>query len=269
MTNLATFDFEGNTVRTAGTLEAPLFCAADVCAVLGIAKTAQACERLDQDDVHEVAQKQHNPCSTGTGRPALYVNESGLYTLILTSNRPQAKAFKKWVTSEVLPEIRKRGYYSLVEHQVRRAREQILAECFPNLPAPAAPMFSELIEALLRRFGWAPASKRKIERRKGVPPWAPWLAQWSYDLGIRIEGQQAKRRELNPDRTSGTPDHSMFSDRTREAVRDVLKTGVHFARISVSWDDWKHKMELCFGTKALQMPLMVPMLLPPDDEDAA
>ncbi len=107
MSDLVTFDFRDNHVRTAGTSEAPLFCAADVCSALGIENASQACGKLDQDET-ELVYVEHS-----SGRKhAVFVTESGLYSLILTSRKPEAREFKRWVTHEVLPSIRKTGQYA-------------------------------------------------------------------------------------------------------------------------------------------------------------
>lgn len=257
------FEFNGAQVRTAGTLEAPLVCAADVCAALSIANVQQALEPLDQDEIVVLGAAENGSQRVLYSGPNanVYLTESGLYTLILTSRKPQAKAFKRWVTGEVLPEIRKRGYYSALEAAIAKSTEQLLAEHFPHLPGKAKPMFSELIQALLRKFGVCPTSSVKV-RVEGLrrAPWAPLLASLVYGWAIRIDGQQQHRRRMNPNRTSGTPDHSMFSDVAAESVRDVVRTGIHFVKVSGSWEDWKWKMELAFGTKALQMPILVPLL---------
>lgn len=86
----------------------PWFIAADVCKALGLGNVSKACERLD-DDEKLVSQL----VIAGQNRDVLLLNESGLYNLILTSNKPQAKPFKKWVTSDVLPSIRKTGGYGV------------------------------------------------------------------------------------------------------------------------------------------------------------
>ena len=107
MSDIVKFEFGAHQVRTAGTPEAPLFCASDVCAVLGISDASQACAKLDQED-QELIRVEH-----GSGQKrAIFVNESGLYALVLTSRKPEARAFKRWVTSEVLPAIRKTGTYT-------------------------------------------------------------------------------------------------------------------------------------------------------------
>ena len=83
----------------------PWFCLADVCKVLGL-KQGDVCRRLAKGLVST------QPLSTRGGtQMANFVNEDGLYDVILDSRKPSARAFRKWVTSEVLPQIRKTGGY--------------------------------------------------------------------------------------------------------------------------------------------------------------
>jgi prophage antirepressor-like protein len=85
----------------------PWFVAKDVCEALGLDNVSMALTRLDDDE------KGINPIDTLGGRQNLsIVSESGLYALILRSDKPAAKAFRKWVTSEVLPSLRKDGFYA-------------------------------------------------------------------------------------------------------------------------------------------------------------
>lgn len=83
------------------------FFAKDVCDALGISNTGNAYSRLDKDDI------QHTDGVDVTGRKikSYIVSEFGLYELILQSTKPEAKKFKRWVTHEVLPSIRKTGGY--------------------------------------------------------------------------------------------------------------------------------------------------------------
>lgn len=92
------------TVRTLLRDGEPWFVAADVCAALDIQNATQAVARLDDED-----RAMLNIAPQGETNA---VNESGLYSLILGSRKPEAKPFKKWVTSEVLPAIRKTGGYA-------------------------------------------------------------------------------------------------------------------------------------------------------------
>lgn len=85
---------------------APWFVAADVCKALELEKTNRALSRLDDDE------KGAHSVSTPGGRQRMsIISESGLYSLILGSRKPEARAFKRWITHEVIPSIRKHGAY--------------------------------------------------------------------------------------------------------------------------------------------------------------
>ncbi len=96
------------TIRTAGTAEEPLFCLADICRVLDLQPSA-VMRRLDDG----VTSNHPIPDNLGRIQQANFVNEDGLYDVILDSRKPEAKAFRKWITSEVLPSIRKTGSYTV------------------------------------------------------------------------------------------------------------------------------------------------------------
>ena len=98
-----------------------LFCAKDVCHALGYKRATNAiAQHVDKKD----ALKQGTP-TTGGNQMMLYVKESGLYALILASKLDSAKRFKRWVTSEVLPSIRKQGGYMVAKEG--ETDEQVLA----------------------------------------------------------------------------------------------------------------------------------------------
>lgn len=126
---LAVFKFQNTDVRSfLDDNGEPLFVASDVCAVLDLSNISQALSRLDEDEKREIILND----VTGRKQSTAVINESGLYSLILTSRKPEAKAFKKWVTSEVLPSIRKTGSYDarslspleILEQQVALMRAQ-------------------------------------------------------------------------------------------------------------------------------------------------
>lgn len=97
---------ELGTIRIMGTPDAPLFCLGDVCKMLGL-KSWHVKERLGDNIVStEVISD-----SLGRQRVVNFITEDGLYDVILDSRKPEAKRFRKWVTSEVLPTIRKHGAY--------------------------------------------------------------------------------------------------------------------------------------------------------------
>ena len=95
-------------VRVAGTSDEPLFCLADVCKVLELGNPSQVKTRL----CGEVITNEVIPDSLGRQQEMIFINEDGLYDVILDSRKPQAKTFRKWVTSEILPSIRKHGIYA-------------------------------------------------------------------------------------------------------------------------------------------------------------
>lgn len=107
--NLINFNYNNIIVRTQVTDEGePLFCANDVCTALGYSNARDAVSRhVDSEDVV----KRDTPTNSGN-QLISYVSESGLYALIFGSKLESAKEFKRWVTSEVLPSIRKTGSYS-------------------------------------------------------------------------------------------------------------------------------------------------------------
>lgn len=127
-TDLTTFAFDGSDVRVVTDEQGDTwFVAKDVCDVLELANHRSSLALLDEDErgVHTVD-------TLGGTQEMSIISEAGLYSLVLRSRKPQARAFKRWVTHEVLPTIRRRGGYispNATEHQVnaliRQAQMQI------------------------------------------------------------------------------------------------------------------------------------------------
>ena len=109
---------ELGTIRIMGTPDAPLFCLGDVCKMLGL-RQGHVRERLDDG----VVSTEPILDSLGREQVANFVTEDGLYDVILDSRKSEAKRFRKWVTSEVLPTIRKHGAY-----MTKDALERAIAE---------------------------------------------------------------------------------------------------------------------------------------------
>lgn len=105
--NALTFNFSAQALRVVMIDGEPWFVASDVCGALALENTTKALLRLDED---EQALISIQGISRGNDQVNV-INESGLYSLVLGSRKPEAKKFKKWVTSEVLPAIRKTGRY--------------------------------------------------------------------------------------------------------------------------------------------------------------
>ena len=106
MNGLQVFQYEGKQVRTVEKDGETWWVLKDVCAVLGILKHRDVAARLDADERGSV-----RVGTLGGTQEMVCVNESGLYHVILRSDKPQAKPFRRWVTKEVLPEIRRKGSY--------------------------------------------------------------------------------------------------------------------------------------------------------------
>ena len=126
-------------VRVIMRLGDPWFVAKDACDCLEIADVSQACKNLDDDEKQVVARSPELSLlfTESSNAPTMtLISESGLYALVMRSNKPKAKVFRKWVTSEVLPSIRKTGSYSVAQPQPQ--------------PQPALPTtYIEALEALV------------------------------------------------------------------------------------------------------------------------
>ena len=113
MNNLAVFEFDSQKVRVILVEGDPWFVAQDVCEIWTVTNVGDALSRLDDDEKAELTGKNLIGLTDNPSVARLsIVSESGLYSLVLSSRKPEAKPFKKWVTHEVLPSIRKTGYYA-------------------------------------------------------------------------------------------------------------------------------------------------------------
>ncbi|WP_426361036.1 BRO-N domain-containing protein [Mammaliicoccus sciuri] len=121
MNELQIFNFDSNEVRTVVVNEEPYFVGKDVAEVLGYTNTRDALNRHVDDEDKKNLTSRNTTLENLPNRGLTAVNESGLYSLIFSSKLDSAKRFKRWVTSEVLPQIRKQGFYmtnSLVQEIV-------------------------------------------------------------------------------------------------------------------------------------------------------
>ncbi len=110
MNGLQIFTYNGNEVRTVQKDGEPWWVLKDICEVLGISKYRDTAARLEDDEREPIRVD-----TLGGAQEMLCVNESGLYNVIIRSDKPEAKPFRKWITSEVLPSIRKHGAYMTPE----------------------------------------------------------------------------------------------------------------------------------------------------------
>lgn len=119
--NLIPFDFNGLAIRVVEEGREPFFVAKDVCDILGYTDSEAMTRRLDEDEVVNLKDLlktdklsgSRDNIPSGVRYDTIFISESGLYTAIFGSTKPEAKPFKKWVTHEVLPSIRKTGGYNM------------------------------------------------------------------------------------------------------------------------------------------------------------
>lgn len=109
--NLQVFNYNENNVRTVTKDGEPWFVLKDVCSILKLGTPTKVAKRLDDDEVTLI----HSVDTKGKKNRITIINESGLYSVILRSDKPEAKPFRKWITSEVIPSIRKHGAYLSLE----------------------------------------------------------------------------------------------------------------------------------------------------------
>ena len=139
MSDLKVFAYGEQQVRTVLVDDAPWWVLADVCKALGLKRADSTARKLDDDE------KGTHLVSTLRGKQqVITVNESGLYAVILRSDKPEAKKFKRWVTHEVLPSIRQTGAYA-VSTQAPERTVPVAAPVVPELSAGVRLKRAELL----------------------------------------------------------------------------------------------------------------------------
>ena len=133
------FDFQGRNVRTVHIHGQPWFVGKDVCDVLGIKNTKDALGSLTKgvgsdDPLLDEDERLVETVETfGGPQKMVCVNESGLYALIFKSRKAEARAFRKWVTSEVLPSLRKTGFYDIGREMLEDKANWEMSRCRARL----------------------------------------------------------------------------------------------------------------------------------------
>lgn len=152
MNDLLSFNFDLYPVRILTVDDAPWWIASDIAAILGYSHTPHMLRSLDEDE-----KGVHIADTLGGPQEVTIISESGLFAAILKSRRPEAKAFRRWVTGTVLPEIRRTGHWS--------APGQGSGE---PLPAPSLGTALLAVRTAQRLFGLAAA--RAVWSQLGLPP---------------------------------------------------------------------------------------------------
>lgn len=213
---LMPFEFDGAPVRVLQVHGDPWFVNVDVCRCLDIANPRSSVALLDEDerDVHTM--------DTPSGQQRIgIISEAGLYSLILRSRKPEAKAFKRWVTHEVLPTLRRTGPYSV---PAQRALPQTYAEALRELASTVEA--KELAEQRAREL--EPAAKSWTD-----------LAEAGGDYSVREAAQI-----LDRDQSISTGQKRLFAylreigwlDRNNEPYQAQVDAGRLALRVTGGWD---------------------------------
>ena len=245
-------EFENETfgkVRTTLIDGEPWFVAADVCRALEIKNPSDALKRLDDDERMTLVSNEGHSGQRGGAQMMNLVSEPGLYTLALASRKPEAKAFKRWVSHDVLPSIRKHGAYisgqetldsaelmakalvaanAILEERAKKIREQErqiellepdAAFCREILSAPGAMLTTTVAKGL----GMTARALNRWLCRKGVQ----FKSGGIYHLSKKYQGQDYARYETTvidlPSGQSITRERLKWTQKGRRMIYDLLK----------------------------------------------
>lgn len=183
MSDLQIFNYNGNEVRTIQKDGEPWWVLKDVCNVLDIKNPTDVTKRLDADEVTRFN-------LGGLSGETNIINESGLYNVILRSDKPEAKPFRKWVTSEVLPSIRKTGGYQVPKTTGEQI--QLLARGYTDLEQAVSGIKEDVsdLKENMPLYGCEIDEVQKHVRRKGVDVLGGKQSPAYHDGSIRTQVYQ-------------------------------------------------------------------------------
>lgn len=224
---LAVFNFKDQEVRTVMVENEPWWVAKDVCEVLALAEPHRSLASLEDDERHSMT------VTDSLGRPQemTVINEPGLYSLILRSRKKEAKAFKRWVTHEVLPAIRKTGGYS---HPVRNPITELdrMAGMMNQMLPALAGKVTEFSTTLLEQGERLTAVE---ERQKRIDPRA--IEERMFLLHqmkrLLVEGTKEQPHAVtHPGYWRALKEHCKIASFTNRAALDVptMEKAIEFAR---------------------------------------
>lgn len=228
---------EFGSVRTLVINNEPWFVGKDVAEVLGYAKARNAiAQHVDEDD----ALKQGITDLLGRRQETTFINESGLYCLVLSSKLPSAKKFKRWVTSEVLPALRKTGQYQVKELSGQELMAKALIEAQSVLAAkdkvieemkPKASYYDVILNCkgllatsvIAKDYGWSAIRLNEYLHKKGIQfkQGKTWLLYQKY----ATEGYASTKthEHLGNDGTNHANVHTYWTQKGRRFIYDLLK----------------------------------------------
>lgn len=244
--DLVPFAYGATTVRTIAIDGEPWFVLLDLCAVLEIRNVGNVAARLDEAGV-----RQADISSGGQRRSVTIVNEAGMYEVVIRSDKPEAAAFRRWITSDVLPAIRRTGSYGttpaltgteLLAHAVIEAQQMLAAkdQRIAQLE-PKAEFYDDLMDAdgtysmaaTARILGWGRNVMMAQMRRLGVLQ-ANNLPYRRYDHHFKVTpGTYTNRKtgETVPTATTSVrPSGLQFLRKKLDAVREPVQRELNGAQ---------------------------------------
>lgn len=240
MNEVQLFNFENHEVRSLLLNNEPWFVGKDVADVLGYSNSRKALnDHVDAED-KEVLTSRNVTLENIPNRGITVVNESGLYSLILSSKLPSAKKFKRWVTSEVLPALRKTGQYQVKELSGQELMAKALIEAQSVLAAkdkvieemkPKASYYDVILNCkgllatsvIAKDYGWSAIRLNEYLHKKGIQfkQGKTWLLYQKY----ATEGYASTKthEHLGNDGTNHANVHTYWTQKGRRFIYDLLK----------------------------------------------
>lgn len=237
MNEVQLFNFENHEVRSLLLNNEPWFVGKDVAEALGYSKARNAiATHIDSED------KKDAPIQGTLGgvQEMTVINESGLYNLVLSSKLPSAKKFKRWVTSEVLPALRKTGQYQVKELSGQELMAKALIEAQSVLAAkdkvieemkPKASYYDVILNCkgllatsvIAKDYGWSAIRLNEYLHKKGIQfkQGKTWLLYQKY----ATEGYASTKthEHLGNDGTNHANVHTYWTQKGRRFIYDLLK----------------------------------------------
>ena len=237
MNEVQLFNFESHEVRSLLLNNEPWFVGKDVADVLGYKNQNDALSKhVDGEDKDTIAIRD----SIGRNRNTPIINESGLYSLVLSSKLPSVKKFKRWVTSEVLPTLRKTGQYQVNELSGQELMAKALIEAQSVLAAkdkvieemkPKASYYDVILNCkgllatsvIAKDYGWSAIRLNEYLHKKGIQfkQGKTWLLYQKY----ATEGYASTKthEHLGNDGTNHANVHTYWTQKGRRFIYDLLK----------------------------------------------
>lgn len=235
MSELATFDFGEHRFRILGTHDDPLWIASEVARVLGYRDAHDLTRRLDDDE-----KGTHSVRTPGGAQKIAVITESGLYSAILKSKRKEAKPFRRWVTSEVLPSIRKTGRYEIAQLKIAALLDEHIRPWVALFPEE----YWSNLDRLCRMTRPDP-SKRPMLYAQCVR-----LVYETFDAEVYAE---MRNRVPTPAR-SGVRQHQTLSDVGRQCMQRHIARHIGLQDATSSREEYWRLVRHVFG-KQLKLPL--------------